>query len=129
MAFNTTPSDMRIIKRIVRRGQRWRIIELLEGGAAIEDLAACHATCPLLLADLAGSSMGLFAQDVLGIRHHIDRSTGKLHGFVPRFAKPWPRIALQSDRPDFWGYVAPEAAPQAAPSDGWGNVWPAALVR
>ena len=55
----------------------------------IMDLNACHSNgMPLQLAELLAADRFEFAHDILGIRRHIDRSTGKLQDcFVPRYAK------------------------------------------
>jgi hypothetical protein len=56
------------------------------------DLTACHANgCPLdlqALLDAADINQFDFTHDILGIRQHLDRQTGKLKDcFVPRYAK------------------------------------------
>lgn len=52
------------------------------------DLQACHGNgCPLHLAQMVHGDLFDLLHDVLGIRRHINRDTGKLEGcFVPRFA-------------------------------------------
>ncbi len=54
------------------------------------DIAATHANgCPLRLEELRDADGFNFAHDVLGIRRHLNRDTGKLEGhFLPRFAVP-----------------------------------------
>ncbi len=57
--------------------------------AARMDLTACHANGnPLDLAALLAADDGTFAHDVLGIRRHLNRHTGKLEDFfTPRLSK------------------------------------------
>lgn len=54
------------------------------------DLMACHANgCPLELERMLEADDVNLMHDVLGIRRHISRKTGKLkHCFLPRFARP-----------------------------------------
>lgn len=56
---------------------------------ALMDVHACHANgCPLNLKELLEADNGNFGHDVFGIRHHINRRTGKLEDFfLPRFAQ------------------------------------------
>jgi hypothetical protein len=53
------------------------------------DIAATHCNgCRLNLAALLVADPGNFMHDILGIRAHIDRKTGKLTDhFLPRFAE------------------------------------------
>lgn len=59
------------------------------GQMAIMDLTAVHANgCPLDLSGLAQADEFDFSHDILGIRRHLNRRTGKLEDcFVPRYAK------------------------------------------
>lgn len=52
------------------------------------DLNACHCNgCPLDLSGLLNANVNDLMHDALGIRQHISRTTGKLHGhFLPRYA-------------------------------------------
>ena len=52
------------------------------------DIDACHANgCPLKLQELLQADDFNFSHDVLGIRQHLNRKTGKLMDcFVPRYA-------------------------------------------
>lgn len=54
------------------------------------DISATHANgCPLKLDELLEADNFNFMHDIVGIRNHINRKTGKLKGyFHPRFAKP-----------------------------------------
>jgi hypothetical protein len=53
------------------------------------DVTACHANGnPLFLKELLMANDFEFVHDILGIRKHIDRKTGKLDGlFSPRFSQ------------------------------------------
>lgn len=55
----------------------------------IMDLAATHKNgCPLDLEKLLAAPLVDFGHDLLGIRRHLDRATGRLEGlFAPRCAK------------------------------------------
>ena len=89
-SFNVNRTDAELIHRIVDRA-----IGVAET-AQIRysrmdwemDFAACHANgCPLQLKELLAADAADFAHDVFGIRHHLDRETGKLGDcFRPRFA-------------------------------------------
>jgi len=54
----------------------------------VMDITACHANgCRLDLGRLLAADDFNLAHDVFGIRHHLDRATGKLTDhFSPRFA-------------------------------------------
>lgn len=54
------------------------------------DITACHCSgCPLDLKKLLEAPDGDFGHDVLGIRRHINRSTGVIENcFLPRCAAP-----------------------------------------
>ena len=54
----------------------------------VMDLTACHLNgCPLNLLALLSAKELDFAHDIIGIRNHINRQTGKIeHCFVPRHA-------------------------------------------
>lgn len=53
----------------------------------IMDLAAVHARCPLRLAEMAAADDADLMHDIIGIRRHLDRRTGELRRFAPRFAR------------------------------------------
>lgn len=60
-----------------------------EARTLIMDLSACHSNgCPLYFKGLLDAPMQDFSHDIYGIRHAIDRTTGKLTEdvFMPRFA-------------------------------------------
>ena len=52
------------------------------------DICATHANgCPLKLAELLAAEDFDFSHDMLGIRRHLNRETGKLEDcFLPRYA-------------------------------------------
>lgn len=53
----------------------------------IAAIVACHGgSCPLRLQELLDAEANDFAHDILGIRRHLDRETGKLQDcFLPRY--------------------------------------------
>ena len=86
--FNITLADDRLLDKIVGRAKAH--IPALQGDSMLAvsmDLTACHCNgCPLQLAELLAAKHEDFEHDVLGIRRHIDRQTGKLPDcFSPRY--------------------------------------------
>jgi hypothetical protein len=76
------------------------------------DLQACHGNgCPLDLEGMMHADRLDLMHDVLGIRRHINRDTGKLEGcFEPRYAKrfhpspaspQWETATPGCDGPDY----------------------------
>lgn len=53
----------------------------------IMDISATHLSTPLRLKDLLYADDFNFCHDVFGIRQNLNRTTGKLERFVPRFTK------------------------------------------
>ncbi len=99
--FDVSPDDHPIIWKIAQRAIKelpWaalddnddRIKAVPTVLSIAMDITATHASgCPLRLADLAAADAFNFAHDVVGIRCHLDRSTGKLRNyFTPRYAVP-----------------------------------------
>ena len=80
--------ESRLIMKIVNRG--WK---KMKGGYTtrldmIMDLDAANKNCPLKLQELLDTDDFNFYHDLVGIRQHINRNTGKLEDcFLPRFAK------------------------------------------
>ena len=76
--------DVRVVQQIVRRAQE------LRPGVDIEilgmDLNAAQITTPMNLTALLETDDYQFSHDVFGIHRHINRSTGELENFRPRFA-------------------------------------------
>ncbi|KKL25150.1 hypothetical protein LCGC14_2408200 [marine sediment metagenome] len=84
-------TEFRIISNIADRAVRMAA----ESGVqydkltALMDVDSAHKSCPLRLGALLDADDANFAHDVLGIRRHMDRTTGELTDcFVPRYAKP-----------------------------------------
>lgn len=90
--FNVSPEDQRLIQEIAKQA----VAVAADNGMAyphheaVMDLTACHANgCPLDLKRLLRPEVlnsDTFAHDVLGIRRHINRTTGKMPAtkFRPR---------------------------------------------
>lgn len=93
--FTTNSYDMTVIRKIAERAGR--LMQDLEGirdnaKSRIDtemDLSATHASgCPIRLDDLLAADDFNFLHDVLGIRRHLNRKTGRLGDcFMPRFAR------------------------------------------
>ena len=85
-SFKVTKSEMDTIWQIVDRASRLVTVDRM---SLSMDLTAVHANgCPLRLADLLAADDANFLHDVLGIRAHINRKTGKLENcFVPRYSQ------------------------------------------
>lgn len=86
VSFDCSKQDAFWAHSIAMRAAREFNIPLLD----IEmDIVACHTNGnPLKLRKLLTADDFNFAHDVLGIRRHLDRKTGKLlHCFVPRYSK------------------------------------------
>lgn len=86
--FSTTEQEA--VNRIVDRTRRMLRSMRLPAPSVLEvnmDVAAVHAQTPLQLSALAEADDFNFAHDMLGIRSHLNRSTGVLEDcFIPRFA-------------------------------------------
>lgn len=86
VSFDISPKDAATINKIVVRAS-----SLLGGFERIElamDLTAVHVNgCPLNLKELLEATEFDLCHDILGMRRHLNRDTGKLEGFfVPRFS-------------------------------------------
>jgi hypothetical protein len=118
--FNATAAELRIIERIVDRALLMMLYPPHEGRKCRRDVNAVHSNGRRLrLADLLAADDVSFADDLFGIRTHIDRATGKLELFLPRFyAEPFSDgWALPKPAPSSgWAWAVPKAA-----SDGWGT--------
>lgn len=90
MNFTTTSEELNFILRIGDRGEDTykRFGERNPKMTLVMDITACHCNgCPLRLQDLLEADDFNFLHDVVGIRKHINRQTGRLEGaFLPRFA-------------------------------------------
>src|SRR5258708_8956764 len=86
VSFDISSTDAILIEHIVLRAAS------LLGGETLElmmDLTAVHANGnPLRLMDLLMASKFDFCHDINGIRRHINRNTGKLENFTPKFSAP-----------------------------------------
>jgi len=82
-------ADANLIRQIARRALDSISGLRAQGIMSIDlqdDLADCHAACPLRLAALLATDDFSFATEILAIRRHLDRVTGELGGgYVPRF--------------------------------------------
>lgn len=91
MNFEATPEDSQLIEDIATRALRSLIGDKYgDNRGEIEmDITATHLNgCPLKLQELLDASMFDFTHDILGIRRHLNRRTGKLENcFLPRYAK------------------------------------------
>jgi hypothetical protein len=92
ISFSVSAYDSGVIKEIARRaaalGKRHGIkIDVLD---AMMDVTAVHANGnPLRLDGLLAADEFNFAHDILGIRDHLNRETGKLMDcFRPRYSQP-----------------------------------------
>ena len=100
ISFKTSPFEMELIKKIVKRAESLGIVKRNKqgrklGGAFVYDaltcdmdITACHVNCMALDLDaLLQADDFNFGHDVCGIARHINRETGQLEDwFVPRFA-------------------------------------------
>lgn len=82
-------SEQYAVGKILERAEKDP--NLMEGRERLDvamDLAAVHHHTPLRLMELAEADDFNFNHDMYGIRNHLDRETGELRRFVPRFARP-----------------------------------------
>jgi len=86
--WNTNASDFRLIVAIAQRIEKDIKGYPDKRQTILMDLQACHENgCRLDLTGLLAADPLDFRHDVLGIRQHINRSTGQLEdGFIPRYA-------------------------------------------
>jgi hypothetical protein len=77
-----------IADRAVRLGVQGRDLDGVARSKleVVMDLSAAHNACPLKLAELLGADDMNFAHDIGGIGRHLDRRTGELADFTPRYA-------------------------------------------
>lgn len=83
-----SPDEVRIIGKIVARAMKLYPDAGIDAMTMNMDITATHLNgCPLDLVDLLDAPDFDFLHDVLGIRRHIDRTTGQLADcFLPRTA-------------------------------------------
>ncbi len=94
VSFDVSKKDFVLIERIATRATRLaeRATVTYSVLDAQMDLTACHANgCPLRLPALFLAGEFDFLHDVLGIRRHLNRRTGKLENHF------WPRSAVKED--------------------------------
>lgn len=92
MKFNASLYELSVMKKIAERMVAMH--REITGGdglmvhEVIMDLDAVHSNhVQLNLHELLHAAPSDFAHDVAGIRHHLDRKTGRLTGcFMPRYA-------------------------------------------
>lgn len=87
--FSVSTRDAKLIIKIVVRAAS--ILNLESHGSSRLDLAmdltACHANgCSLDLARLLSADRFNLSHDLLGIIRHLNRKTGKVEEFCPRYA-------------------------------------------
>lgn len=91
VSFDVGPREAWLIRSIAERAVALAELIVCELDVVdVEmDLTACHANgCPLDLGRLLAAGENDLMHDVLGVRRHLDRSTGQLRDhFVPRFAR------------------------------------------
>ena len=77
-----TELAMKIVERIEAVS-----IDKIDRMSTMMDIEATHIDCPLDLQGLLDADFIDFSHDIMGIRQHLNRETGKLEGgFVPRYA-------------------------------------------
>ena len=89
VSFKVTQEEtdliLRIARRAVREARKAKIRYPLTGVRM--DLTATHANgCVLRLADLLKADTFNFNHDIFGIRKHLNRKTGQVEQFWPRYA-------------------------------------------
>lgn len=90
--WTVSPEDQNVITSIAHRAHQLSRRLGLRGPDeyqirdAMMDVTATHNNgCPLALRQLLTADDGDFAHDVFGIRKHLNRDTGALSCFTPRF--------------------------------------------
>ncbi len=92
ISFDTTPREMRVIREIANRAFDElgvaRENDPFTKADVVMDLAATHCNGNRLRLEALRDADGFnFAHDILGIRRHLNRDTGKLENFFsPRFS-------------------------------------------
>ena len=76
--------DSRLIMEIAKRATEELPYQRI---TVAMDLEAVHERTPLDLDRLRDAPLGDFIHDIVGIYRHLDRPTGKLGVFSPRFTK------------------------------------------
>lgn len=80
-----TEQELEVVSQIVERAVECGVYA--DTMDAHMDIAATHVHCPLRLQNLLDADRFNFVHDMVGIKLHLDRQTGKLTNFfLPRFA-------------------------------------------
>lgn len=91
LSWDVSGAELGVIAEIAHRAAAMKVCRELgyDFKWAMMDLQATHANgTPLRLDDLLKADDFNFSHDILGIRRHLDRKTGKLGGFFsPRFSR------------------------------------------
>lgn len=75
-----------VITKIVNGAKKLR--PNLDKTDLVMDISAAHLSCPLKLKEFAKADDFNLMHDVIGIRQHLNRQTGKLEDcFLPRFTR------------------------------------------
>lgn len=94
--FDTDRKSFRVITEIAQRamGLGARENDPFTKMDITMDINAVHSNgCPLRLEALRDADAFNFSHDILGIRRHLNRDTGKLENhFTPRFAVPLAKV-------------------------------------
>lgn len=88
--FKVSYEDFGLISRIADRTLRAaRAMGVKLDAFEVQiDITAAHANgCPLRLAELLAADDFNFSHDTVGIMRHLNRDTGQLENFVPRYAR------------------------------------------
>jgi len=87
VSYEVKKKDADIIQAIAERANR-EMPSACDVLNTSMDITACHANgCPLRLKDLLAADDFNFFHDVLGVKNHLNRKTGKLDGrFMPRYS-------------------------------------------
>ena len=88
MLFKSSRFELTLISQIADRAiKEWKGHGLTKQNLCM-DLDAVHSNgCQLDLVRMLNGNVLDFGHDIFGIRHHLDRETGKLGDhFVPRYA-------------------------------------------
>lgn len=90
LKFNCTDTDYAIIQAIARRAVDLYVSFDMDPPPLVRlemDLACVHLNgCPLKLQELLDSKTADFSHDIGGINNELDRETGSLGCFLPRYA-------------------------------------------
>lgn len=84
---NTSMEEIGIITRIVERASQYAEKRGIEVPQYLQlDIIVAHRNCRLDLSGLLMASDFEFVHDIWGIHRELDRNTGRLGLFLPRYA-------------------------------------------